>query len=72
MAAITQSLLSGISLPMLRVRAFFGHIGEALVERRLHNQQLRDLTSFSDRELWDVGLSRSDFMAIRDGTFRRD
>lgn len=72
MAAITQSFLSGIGLPMLRLRTGLARIGEALVERRLRNQQLRDLTAFSDRELWDVGLSRSDFLAIEKGTFRRD
>jgi hypothetical protein len=27
---------------------------------------------FSERELWDVGLRRSDLPAIADGTYRRD
>jgi uncharacterized protein YjiS (DUF1127 family) len=39
---------------------------------RQRTRGLEDLYRMSDRELWDLGLSRSDFPAIRDGIYRRD
>lgn len=41
-------------------------------EKRAHDRDMADLLRFSDRELWDIGISRSDFMAVDNGTFRRD
>ncbi len=39
---------------------------------RRRARDVRDLSQFSDRDLWDVGLSRSDMMALEKGTFSRD
>jgi uncharacterized protein YjiS (DUF1127 family) len=55
--------------------AFVGRLhrlGAYLAERRARRLELEDLYRFSDRELWDVGLSRSDILSIERGTFRRD
>jgi uncharacterized protein YjiS (DUF1127 family) len=41
-------------------------------EKRTRNRELRELYRFSDRELWDVGLSRSDILSIEKGIYRRD
>jgi uncharacterized protein YjiS (DUF1127 family) len=41
-------------------------------EKRAHDRDMADLYRFSDRELRDIGISRSDFMALDKGTFRRD
>jgi uncharacterized protein YjiS (DUF1127 family) len=41
-------------------------------ERSTRARELRELHRFSDRELWDVGLSRSDIPGIEHGTYRRD
>jgi uncharacterized protein YjiS (DUF1127 family) len=41
-------------------------------ERRRRARELNELFSFSERELRDLGLSRSDFMSIQNGTFHRD
>jgi uncharacterized protein YjiS (DUF1127 family) len=43
-----------------------------LAQRRARAEELRELYRCTDRELWDIGLSRSDFMAIENGTYRRD
>jgi uncharacterized protein YjiS (DUF1127 family) len=43
-----------------------------VIARRQRARQLHELYSMSDRELWDVGLSRSDRLAIDEGTYRRD
>lgn len=40
--------------------------------RRRRARELHELFSFDERELRDLGLSRSDFMAIEHGTYRRD
>jgi uncharacterized protein YjiS (DUF1127 family) len=47
-------------------------VGTAWAARSKRARELRELYRFSDRELWDVGLSRSDLPAIADGTYRRD
>jgi uncharacterized protein YjiS (DUF1127 family) len=47
-------------------------LGAYLAARRARNLELRELYRFSDRELWDVGLSRSDILAIEKGVYRRD
>lgn len=39
--------------------------------RRARRRELWDLYRLSDRDLWDMGLHRSDIPAIQDGTFRR-
>jgi uncharacterized protein YjiS (DUF1127 family) len=41
-------------------------------ERRMRAREMGELYRFSDRELWDVGLSRSDIIGIEKGTYRRD
>jgi uncharacterized protein YjiS (DUF1127 family) len=39
--------------------------------RRRRARELRELFALDEHDLRDLGLSRSDFMAIRDGTYRR-
>ncbi len=48
------------------------HLGDWWAERRIRNREMQELYSFSDRELWDVGLSRSDLLAIDKGTYRKE
>lgn len=72
MAAVTHATFASARVPVLRLRARFARLADALAARRLRAQQMRELFAFSDRDLWDVGLSRSDFMAIEKGIYRRD
>jgi len=51
--------------PLTRARALWA-------EKRTRARELGELHRFSDRELWDVGLSRSDIMSIEQGVYRRD
>jgi uncharacterized protein YjiS (DUF1127 family) len=46
--------------------------GSYWAEKRTRARELRELHRFSDRELWDIGLSRSDILAIEKGSFSRD
>jgi uncharacterized protein YjiS (DUF1127 family) len=52
--------------------AGFQQLRARRTERRVRAREMRELYGLSDRELWDVGLSRSDFLAIEQGTYRRD
>jgi uncharacterized protein YjiS (DUF1127 family) len=58
-------LLTSLSTKLLNLRARWA-------DRRAHAREMQDLYRFSDRELWDIGISRSDFTAVENGTFRRD
>jgi uncharacterized protein YjiS (DUF1127 family) len=40
-------------------------------QRRALERQMQELYRSSDRELWDMGLSRSDLPEIAKGTYRR-
>ena len=40
-------------------------------KRRERARIARELLSYTDRELFDLGISRGDIPAILDGTFRR-
>lgn len=39
---------------------------------RRHAREIQELARLTDRDLWDVGLSRSDLMALEKGSYRRD
>lgn len=47
-------------------------LGASWWRRRQRAREVQALATFSDRELWDLGLSRADLPAISDGTYRRD
>ena len=40
--------------------------------RRHRARELHELFALDERELRDLGLSRSDFVSIQNGTYRRD
>jgi uncharacterized protein YjiS (DUF1127 family) len=44
----------------------------AWIKRQRQAREMQALYRFNDRELWDIGLGRSDLPAIENGTFRRD
>ena len=40
--------------------------------RRTHTQEMATLARFDTRELHDLGLSHTDLIALKSGTWRRD
>ncbi len=54
----------------LKVRA--ADMAARLARRREFSREMRQLRRFTDAELHDIGLSRSDILAIEAGSFRRD
>jgi uncharacterized protein YjiS (DUF1127 family) len=66
----TPSLAGLNPLALLR-RALDGALAHFLTHRQ-RARELNELFGFDERELRDLGLSRSDFPSIQNGTFRRD
>jgi uncharacterized protein YjiS (DUF1127 family) len=58
--------------PVQGLGAWLSRCVATFSERRRHAREMADLAAYNDRELWDLGLSRSDLMAVERGTFRRD
>jgi uncharacterized protein YjiS (DUF1127 family) len=54
------------------IGARLGRFASRLAARHRAATEVRELYQFDDRELRDMGLSRGDFSAILNGTYRRD
>jgi uncharacterized protein YjiS (DUF1127 family) len=57
---------------LARLQTGLGRLGVSWKARRRRARELQELAAFSDRELWDLGLGRSDLKAIANGTHHRD
>ena len=60
------------SAVLSRLQAGFHRVAALWAMRRQRTREAEVLYTFSDRELWDVGLSRSDIPGIIQGKYRRD
>lgn len=58
--------------PISHIGSYFRRLYAAWTTRRRRARDVAVLAGFSDRELWDIGLGRSDLMAIRTGHYRRN
>jgi uncharacterized protein YjiS (DUF1127 family) len=54
------------------LQAAFARLGASWIARWKRAQEMEELQAFSDRELWDLGLCRSDVRAIAEDAYRRD
>ena len=66
-----QLIATEVRIRLSRLRAQFARFGAKWAARRQAARSLRQLYLCTDRELWDMGLSRADFPAIIAGTYRR-
>jgi uncharacterized protein YjiS (DUF1127 family) len=66
-----QPIVSTARAWLARLQAGFGRLGASWRTRRRRSREVQELAAFSDRELWDLGLGRSDLHAIASGTYRR-
>jgi uncharacterized protein YjiS (DUF1127 family) len=67
-----QPIVSTARAWLARLRAGLGRAGASWTARRQRSREIAELAAFSDRDLWDLGLGRSDLLAISNGTYRRD
>ena len=65
LAGDSGSSIFTVALRLRRLAAY-------LANRRERRMAADALHRFSDRELWDVGLSRGDILSIGRGNFRKD
>ena len=63
--ATTRSWLSLITSRLHQMRV-------SAADRRVRAREMQDLYRCDDRDLRDMGLSRSDLLAVQKGTFHRD
>jgi uncharacterized protein YjiS (DUF1127 family) len=56
---------------LARLQAGLGHLRASWRARRQRSREVQELAAFSDRELWDLGLGRSDLQAVASDTHRR-
>ncbi len=54
------------------IRAQLHNVGTRWAARRQRAQEMDEISRFSDRDLWDLGLSRSDLHAIARSSYSRD
>ena len=71
--ATTFHGVSGLATPSLRarLRSALESFQSWRAERRRQEAVIRELAQFDDRDLHDLAISRYDFAAIANGTFRR-
>jgi uncharacterized protein YjiS (DUF1127 family) len=69
-----QAQLISVGHPKIvwNIRGWLLHAHALWVARRQRAREMAEISSFSDRDLWDLGLSRSDLQGIADGTYRKD
>jgi uncharacterized protein YjiS (DUF1127 family) len=60
------------SSPLTLLRVALDRAVAHFQARRRRAQELRELFAFDERDLRDLGLSRSDFVSIQNGTYHRD
>jgi uncharacterized protein YjiS (DUF1127 family) len=66
-----QPIASAASAWLARLPAGLGRLSASWRARRQRSREVQELAAFSDRELWDLGLGRSDLQAVANGTYRR-
>jgi uncharacterized protein YjiS (DUF1127 family) len=67
-----QQIANAGSVCLSPLRASLAWFRASWLPRRKRGREIRQLQAFSDSELKDIGLSRSDLCAIGNGTYRRD
>jgi uncharacterized protein YjiS (DUF1127 family) len=65
-------IMREVSVWLSLLQAWLNRLGASWTARRQRSRQVQELYCSSDRELWDMGLSRSDLPAIARGTHHRD
>lgn len=70
MTALAMRTATWVGLPGLAT--WFKNLNQKLQARRLEKQTYSELSRLSDRELWDMGIGRSDIRSIASGNFYRD
>jgi uncharacterized protein YjiS (DUF1127 family) len=67
-----QKIAADARWGLAQANAVLRRLADAFTAWRQHARELNELYRFTDRDLADLGLSKSDLPAIEKGTFRRE
>jgi uncharacterized protein YjiS (DUF1127 family) len=67
-----ENIFGGTGILLSRLQKQISHIQTFWTVHRRREREAQALRALSDRDLWDLGLSRSDLPRVLDGTYRRD
>ena len=70
MTALAIRTATWVGLP--GIANWFKNLNQKLKQRRLERQTFNELSSLSDRDLQDLGISRTDIRSISNGNFYKD
>ena len=70
MTALAIRTATWVGLPV--IANWFKNLNQKLKQRRLERQTYNELSSLSDRDLQDLGISRTDIRSISNGNFYGD
>ena len=64
----TLSMTGGNSSLFKKVAQYFVNLNEKRIQRKEIRNTIRQLSALSNRELWDMGITRGDIHSIAHGT----
>jgi uncharacterized protein YjiS (DUF1127 family) len=67
-----ESQTARVNSPSGETKSWLGRLVSAIAEWRQHQVVLQEMQTMSDRELSDIGLSRSDISRVFDRSFAKD
>jgi uncharacterized protein YjiS (DUF1127 family) len=62
------TMTAGKTSLLARVAQFFVDLNEKRIQRRNVNYTIKQLSALTDRELWDMGITRGDIWSVAHGT----
>jgi uncharacterized protein YjiS (DUF1127 family) len=62
---------ANVATGLSSVLAQWHRLVASVAAKRARNREMRELYRLGDRELWDLGLSRSDLLRIENGSYSR-
>ena len=65
------TMTAGTTGLLARVAKFFVDLNEKRIQRKEIKETIRKLSELSDRELWDMGITRGDIYSVAHGDSTR-
>jgi uncharacterized protein YjiS (DUF1127 family) len=62
---------ANVATGLSSVLAQWHRLVASVAAKRARNREMRALYRLGDRELWDLGLSRSDLLRVENGSYHR-
>lgn len=63
----TTTMMAGTTGLLARVAQYFVDLNEKRIQQKAANKTIKELSRLSDRELWDMGITRGDIYSVAYG-----